>query len=248
MAASAGEIAVIDLARPLALEAMPTRTIDVIIPRTLLDLGVLRKVSLSGLVLQPGMPTAGLLVDHLLSVARQISHPVQEAAPALAQMIASTVSACVGALLPSEPKHRSDTISMDRVKAYLDAHLGSPELGPADICRALAILRPTLYRMFAGLGGVAAYIQNRRLAQAYALLADPTSPHARARDVGRVCGFVSAPHFHRCFREAFWVTPSDVRAKQPKQRTFTKHSASIDFADVWITQLARPSRPAHPAG
>jgi hypothetical protein len=47
-------------------------------------------------------------------------------------------------------------ISMDRVKAYLDAHLSLPALGPEDICWDLGISRATLYRMFASLGGVAA--------------------------------------------------------------------------------------------
>jgi AraC-like DNA-binding protein len=184
------------------------------------------------------MPTADLLVDHLRSIGRHIPHLVQEAALALTRMVAAAVSACVAPLLPSETRHRSDTISLDRVKRYLDEHLGSPKLGPADICRDLAISRPTLYRMFAGLGGVAAYIQNQRLAKAYAVLAHAGSSHARARDVASACGFVSAAHFHRSFRNTFGITPGDVRAEQPKRRTFLKHYASIDFADVWIAQLA----------
>jgi AraC-like DNA-binding protein len=245
MAVGAGDVAVIDLARPLALEAMATRTLDVIIPRTLLDPHLSRQASLSGLVLRPGMPTAALLVDHLLSVRRRIADLKHEAAPALTQMIATAIGACVIPLLPTETKHRSDTVTMDRVKAYLDAHLGSPKLGTADICRDLGISRPTLYRMFAGLGGVAAYIQNQRLTLAYSLLVDPNCPHARARDVATACGFVSPAHFHRSFRETFGITPGDVRAVQPKQRVFPKTYVSIDFADVWITQLAMNAAPEH---
>lgn len=238
MTVSSGEIAVIDLARPVALEAISTRTVDVIIPRTMLDPMLLRKASLSGFVLQPTMPTTALLVDHLLLVTRQIPHLAQEAAPALTQMLASAVNACISPLLSTESNHRSDTLNMGRVKAYLDQHLKSPKLGPADICRDLGISRPTLYRMFAGLGGVAAYIQNQRLAQAYALLADAKNPHALARDVAGACGFVSAAHFHRCFKEAFGVTPNDVRSQQPSQRAFPQKNVSINFEDVWITQLA----------
>lgn len=243
IAVGVGDVAVIDLARPLALEAMATRTFDLIIPRALLDPHLSREASLSGLVLRPGMPTAALLVDQLLSVGRRIIDLKQEAAPALTQMIATAVGTCVIPLVPMAIKRRSDTVSMDRVKAYLDAHLNSQTLGATDICRDLGISRPTLYRMFAGLGGVATYIQNQRLAQAYALLVDPSSPHARARDVASAVGFVSAAHFHRSFRETFGITPGDVRAVQPKRRAFPRTYASIDFADVWITQLAMNAAP-----
>lgn len=245
IAVAAGDIAIIDLARPLALEAMPTRTLDVIIPRKLLEPGLSREASLGGIVLRPDMPTSALFVDHLVSVAQRIGDLAQEAAPALTQMVTATVSACTAPLLSNEPKHRSKTVNMDRVKAYLDLHLGSPTLGPADICQNLGISRPTLYRMFASLGGVATYIQNQRLTQAYALLLDPANSLAHARDVAAACGFVSASHFHRSFRAVFGLTPGDVRAIQARRRLFPKTYSSIDFADVWIAQLARASDP-HP--
>jgi len=91
--------------------------LDIIISRTMLRPIASRKVSLSGLVLQAGTPITALQVDHLKSIAQIPRLPTQEAGPALTQMMAAVVSACVAPLLPSELKQRLNTISMDWVKA-----------------------------------------------------------------------------------------------------------------------------------
>lgn len=246
MTVGAGDVAIIDLARPLALECMFTRTLDLIIPRQLLDPELSRSAALGGLVLRSGMPTSALLVDHLMSVGRRLPQLSQEAAPALIQMMTTAIRSCIAPLLPSEPKRQPASVGMGRVKAYLDAHLASPTLAPADICRDLGMSRPTLYRTFASLGGVATYIQNQRLTQAYAWLINPNNSDLRTRDVAAACGFVSVAHFHRSFRRTFGITPGDVRAAQPKRRVFPRTYTSIDFADVWISHLGGTAAPTEP--
>ena len=61
------------------------------------------------------------------------------------------------------------------------------------------------------MGGVAAYIQTRRLARAHADLADPGKAPRKIYEVAYRWGFVSEAHFSRAFRRAFGVTPGEVR-------------------------------------
>jgi len=128
-----------------------------------------------------------------------------------------TVSVCLSGSLPNGTKRRHNPASLGSVKAYLDEILGSPQVGPAEVCRDLGISRQTLYQTFTGHGGVASYIQNQRLAQAYALLVDQSSPYNHARDIVASCGFATAAHFHRCFRQAIGVTLGNLLGGRPKK-------------------------------
>ena len=72
--------------------------------------------------------------------------------------------------------------------------------------------RATLYRLFEPLGGVSSYIQERRLARAYAALIHPAHRHRPIYDIAFDCGFASEAHFSRAFRLFFGLPPSELRA------------------------------------
>ncbi|HVW17797.1 MAG TPA: helix-turn-helix domain-containing protein [Solirubrobacteraceae bacterium] len=101
-----------------------------------------------------------------------------------------------------------------RVLAYIDAHLGDPELGPERIAGEHFISRSYLHKLFEGqAAGVSGTIKARRLERARRDLA---SPALAAEPVFRIAsrwGFRSAAHFSRAFRAAYGCSPSELRER-----------------------------------
>lgn len=97
--------------------------------------------------------------------------------------------------------------------AYIRANLSDPELGAERVAAALFVSRRRLYQMFDDGQGVSERIRGLRLDRAKELLADPVSGARGIADVAKDCGFVSAAHFSRTFRQAFGLTPGQYRQR-----------------------------------
>src|SRR5690606_2791364 len=84
----------------------------------------------------------------------------------------------------------SSTTRRERARRYIEKNLSSTSLGLDTVSRAIGVSRSSLYMIFQPLGGVAKYIQSRRLAHLRAALARPLE----TRSVVQLCyesGFTS---------------------------------------------------------
>ncbi len=98
------------------------------------------------------------------------------------------------------------------MRRLIEANVPEPDLGPEFLCQRLGMSRAKLYRLFKPIGGVGAYIQQRRLTRAYHALTDPAQAHLYVGMIATRCGFGSASVFSRAFRQAFGLSPTDLRA------------------------------------
>ena len=96
------------------------------------------------------------------------------------------------------------------VRRYVDAHLRDPELDAAQVCNALGVSRPVLYRLFAVEGGFRRAIQNLRLDRSFDDLALCVPERGAIARISQYWCFFDQAHFTRLFRAAFGITPSDV--------------------------------------
>ena len=71
-----------------------------------------------------------------------------------------------------KPAGHIDLTLMERVRQAVRRNLRSPSLGPDKLCREAATSRSQLYRLLEGEGGVAHYIQRRRLSESFSMLCD----------------------------------------------------------------------------
>jgi AraC-like DNA-binding protein len=94
-------------------------------------------------------------------------------------------------------------------RRYIDENLHEADLSPERVLDASPLSRPTLYRLFEYEGGLAAYIRNRRLAQA----ADDLRRYLNKPvvEIAYGLGFTSASDFNRAFRRAFEMSPLEFR-------------------------------------
>lgn len=99
---------------------------------------------------------------------------------------------------------------------YIDAHLGECELDERMIRDAFGLSRPTLYRLFQALGGVARYIRERRLWLAHRHL--QRHPDCSLTWLLYEVGFASERQFQRAFQARFGMSPAGWRhaCRQPR--------------------------------
>ena len=119
-------------------------------------------------------PEGKLFADYMLLLERNLPHLPATDGPKLAAAIQAMLGAC---LAPSadrvaEASRHIDLTLMERVRQAVRRNLRSPSLGPDKLCREAATSRSQLYRLLEGEGGVAHYIQRRRLSESYSMLCD----------------------------------------------------------------------------
>jgi AraC-like DNA-binding protein len=95
--------------------------------------------------------------------------------------------------------------------AHIERHLADTDLSVGAVARAVGLSERHLTRVFSETGtGVARVVLERRLELAHRLLGASGRPAVSA--VAARCGFVSASHFSRVFRERYGCSPAEVRA------------------------------------
>lgn len=99
------------------------------------------------------------------------------------------------------------------VRNFADQNLASPKLGPEMIARAFGLSRASLYRLFAPVGGVASYVREARLGQAYQQITSPRLADKRIGQIAQQLGFKNVGVFNRLFAAKFGLSPGEARAR-----------------------------------
>ena len=99
------------------------------------------------------------------------------------------------------------------IKRYIETHLEAEPLVAENLCDRFGISRASLYRMFKEEGGLAGYVQDRRLNFAMRRLIAPEGQMIRLLDLAINLHFSSDSTFTRAFRRKFGLTPREMREK-----------------------------------
>jgi len=233
----AGSIAVLDLGQANSLTSANSDSIALTIPRAMFerccpDIERLHATRIGGTGL------ARLLADHMLSLYRHLPTMSEAEAEVAAEGTIALVSAC---LAPSarrlgEARDVIDRTILDRARRHIEARLDDPRLTPAAVCAAVGASRSSLYHLFRHWGGIARYIQERRLRRVHAALRDP----AERRGISELAyghGFTSAAHFSRAFRGLFGCAPRDVRDCARTRMPADPREAAAAAMEDWLTKL-----------
>ena len=206
-----GDICLLDLARPLESRAGPVSSLCLLIPRPRLD-ALLPAGNWHGVM--PRGAAGTLLREYLRALAPRLAAmsvaEAREVEQATLHLIAAALAS--SALGPARDAPAVAAGLLATARARIEARLADPALSPDSLAAELGLSRASLYRLFAPMGGVGAFIQGRRLARVRARLADPR-PVRRLADIAFGCGFASEAHFSRAFRARFGQTPGEARAE-----------------------------------
>jgi AraC-like DNA-binding protein len=243
----AGDVLFFDLTRRWKIRVPDFRSHSIILPRALLAPLVPDLDDLHGLILPRSSPLNAMLASHLQtlfaeapSFGTQDAYTAARGTAALIAALAGASSKGAGATVRNAP-----VTSLLALRRTIDANLANPDLGPGFLCRHLGMSRATLYRLFEPLGGVRRYIQQRRLMRAYKAVTDPAHAGDRVGTIAARCGFSSNSVFSRAFREAFAMSPTDLRvARRAGDPVGFAHSKGGDFMTMnrWLLGLETAGR------
>jgi AraC-like DNA-binding protein len=240
-----GDICILDLGQPVRVRHLGSRTFSLFVPRAALDSVLPASNELHGSVLQGGGALGAMLTDQLMALRRRLPDLTVAEGPQVADALADFVAACFRPTAESLNRARAQvaTATLDLIKNHIELNLTTPALSPDSIAATFRMSRSTLYRLFEPLGGVAAYIQERRLLRAYAALTRPANRRRPVYDIAFDCGFASEAHFSRAFRQAFGLTPSALRAlgATPGDLLFAGGQKGLSGAAGYSERLARCS-------
>jgi AraC-like DNA-binding protein len=210
---SAGNICLLDLSRPVTIRTDRVDNLSVMIARDQL-LPLLANLSdVHGLVLPHGTASNAVVRDHLeemwsLGSVLTVDEGL-EWSHATVKLLAAVIN--------SEGVHSAATRGALRQSQFrticrrIEKHLGDPNLGASAFAELFHVSRPTLYRMFEPHGGIDRYILSRRLAQSFRNLSDRNFHDEKIADVFNRWGLPNHTTAGRSFRQAYGITPSEVR-------------------------------------
>jgi AraC-like DNA-binding protein len=233
-----GCVAVIDMARPTDGRSTDIENIALVLPRDALD-DILPPFDMHGLILHEDL--AALLRSHLTELVEILPGLDIESAQRITVATLNLVAACVAPSLEAMARARGplELALLTRVRRYIDRHLCSPDLSPRTLSKALGLSRSTLYAICEPRGGVAAFIQRRRLDRIHTILADP---HDRRRiaEIAEQHGFANTAHFSRAFRRTFGYSPREARESGLAGRAPSRGNEADGAARkyrTWMRQL-----------
>ena len=105
-----------------------------------------------------------------------------------------------------------DALPDHRIRAFIDAHLADPDLGPAQIAAGCGLSLRRLHRSFVDCQwSVCGWIRHQRLVKCRQDLLDPAQGRLSITQIAFRWGFNDAAHFSRSFRDAYQESPREVR-------------------------------------
>ncbi len=237
--ARAGDIILVDLARPSAGFVDHYSNLNMVIPRHVLLARCPNIERCHGAVLSRDSIFGRLLGEHILSLYRSMPEMTADASAAVAEGVANLVGSYFSQEMPCEERSASlQAANYQTVRQYILHNLEVPDLSPEMIAAHFRMSRSYLYRLFDKDGGVARFIQEQRLLKAHKMLRSRTHRYKNVREIAYALGFNSDSHFCHSFQRYFGERPSDVRQQQVVPKAVSGESASVEQRFVeWVNNL-----------
>ncbi|MBV9383413.1 MAG: AraC family transcriptional regulator, partial [Streptosporangiaceae bacterium] len=163
-----------------------------------------------------GRDGMGLLIwDFIERAVRDCEHYQPSDRTRLANSIVDLVAALIAHELEADevvPSHSRHNALVLRIKDFIRARLGDPDLSPDTIAAAHYISTRQLHKLFSAEDEtVAAWTRACRLEACRRDLADSMWRDEPVHVIAARRGFSSAAHFSRSFREKYGMTPKEYR-------------------------------------
>ena len=231
---------VYDLSREMEAVSTDMANISLLLPRSLLA-GLLRLPDNQHMrVVSGDRPLAALLRSHLEAIWRQPDELDERQMKQLADSTAQLVAACLDGegAEPAPRRAAVDSARLGVIRRDIESRLSDPALGAADLCRRHGLSHAALSRLFRRMGGLSAYVRERRLAAAMRVLLDPHRATTPVSAVGDMFGFSDASEFSRAFHQRYGLSPRAARHYgRPPVADQTQPGLDRRYED-WLHSLA----------
>jgi AraC-like DNA-binding protein len=234
-----GDVMIVDLGRSTEILATPTSGTTFLLPRDSLEALTTSLDHIHGMILPTGDELNGLLTMQMQYALKNATAFTETQNVNLVQSMAHLLAAGIGEVDHArEPTAEAVAAArLRRVRKLIEANLGKADLGPATLTKLTGWSRASLYRMFEPLGGISAYILQRRMMQAHRDLINPALFHVRVGAIGQLAGFTEPATFSRAYKTHYGVLPSEARAHA--RQTHPSAARQRDGGDASLHTLNR---------
>jgi AraC-like DNA-binding protein len=158
-------------------------------------------------------PMATILRDFLGSVENHLPTMTRPETTALNEAFRSLLEAAVLNTADARKAAQEPIAAarFEQARRFISQNLNAPDLNADSLCKQLGMSRRQLYYLFSRYGGVAKYIQNRRLAACYHRLSTMTESSAIST-IAYEYGFTNLSSFYRQFHARYGFRPSEARS------------------------------------
>lgn len=239
-----GDLLVIDLADVHTAQAADFSHLTLVIPRPLLAPHLLNPDSQEGRVLKADNGLTTLAVNHMHSLAQVIGNMKKEEVRDVLEPTLLLLASSLNGTVDSVEQGSAGVVHsyVSRAKIIIEQNL-QRDFSIDWLCGQLNISRAGLYRLFAPLGGVKSYIQERRLKKCTHQLLSPRFAHLPIYDIAARWGFHNESHFSRAFKQRHGVTPRDARSaahfRQSRNPATSKHNFGDRYYEQWLTDVLK---------
>jgi AraC-like DNA-binding protein len=211
-----GEFALYDTTRPYrARNVWWGSCLNLLFPRALLPLAPDQVRRLAAVPMLARQGVGALTSQFLVHLARNLDHLSPTEAARLSTAALDVLAARLAHELDGEDRLPAETrrrALLARIHAFIQTHLGDPELSPGMIAAAHYISTRYLHKLFQEQGlTVSGWIRQRRLERARRDLGDPALASRPVTAIGRRWGLPNPGHFSHVFKRAYGVTPREFR-------------------------------------
>ncbi len=230
--AGPGDLVIHDAGQAHAGSASDFANLTLFVPRSLLAPLLTHPDEQNMRVLAADEPMVTLLRNHMVALWRALPLLDEQQAAALALPAVELVAATLNGVKRADLSGGAAATQLGEIRRYIDAHALDPNISPAQIAAVFGISLRKLTYLFSSEGGVASYLQKRRLNLARAALRDPTQSHKSIAEIGLEYGFIYAHNFTRAFQRLHGLTPREIRVLAQSGRG--RESANwFDRATLW---------------
>lgn len=227
-----GEILMLDMTRPMRTRAPGAHILTMSVARDRVAASGISVNHAHGQIVATGR--AGLLADHMTSIAKHRGRLELRALPAIGRVTGELLSVCFGVegrywrtAEPAAPLHAA------AIRAFIEQNLGNPLLDIDMIVAGTGVPRATLYRHFGRSGGIARHIRKRRLESLREALSNRNDERTIAQ-LAEAIGFLDGGTASRRFAQAFGIRPGRYR---DMARAHQPTGASRARMDEWVAAL-----------
>lgn len=215
-----GDMTVYDATRPHRLIfSSDFRKLILNIPRYALRERVAGMERFTTLRIPARQGVAAVTSEFLKSFANNAAHLSTSETAGLAKQALDLLALTIASVRPEDSCFsRTRSMSLCRVKAFVEQHLTDPALSAGAVSRGVGLSSRYTNKLFEDEdSSLMRYVWKRRLACCRNDLRDPAYAHRRLSEIAMRWGFNDLSHFSRAFRQQFGLSPRNFRLVHASQ-------------------------------
>lgn len=232
-----GDMLMVDMTQPIETESTAYRTVDLVLPRRVLEPLLIDPDAHAGQRLIADHPLTALFRSHLLALYAQAPGMTEAQAFATQGATLALAAAALNGTIDPEHARSVRAAAWLPVRRYIEEHLADLGLGVGQVCLAFGISRATLYRMMERYGGFIQYLRMRRLYRCRDDLLSPTLVHLNIAEIAERWGFTNPSAFSTAFKDVFDMSPRDFRQlARGRIRRISERGSESDWSR-WLAAM-----------